>query len=87
MGASNSNPAPKRQSHPIQHRSKPEIRPRQMTTRIPEPRHVTTTVRRPLQTRIHTERPYRMYYNPRSGIGYVGPRLPHLIEPSVRVYY
>ncbi|CAF1415555.1 unnamed protein product [Adineta steineri] len=35
----------------------------------------------------HTQRPYRMYYNPRSGPGYIGPRLPHLMEPQVRVYY
>jgi hypothetical protein len=47
----------------------------------------TANVPRPPLTQIPLQRPYREYYNPRSGMGYVGPRLPHLIQPTARVYY
>ncbi|CAF1457607.1 unnamed protein product [Adineta ricciae] len=76
MGATSSNPA-SRNRH-----STSRVQPQQTTIRISRPRHVTATVQRPLRTQMHTERPYRIYYNPRSGPGYIGPRLPHLIEPS-----
>ena len=81
MGATSSNPASRNQHSTLR------VQPQQTTIRISRPRHVTTAVQRPLRTQMHTERPYRIYYNPRSGPGYIGPRLPHLIEPSVRVYY
>ncbi len=47
----------------------------------------TANVPRPPLTQMPLQRPYRVYYNPRSGMGYVGPRLPHLIQPTARVYY
>jgi hypothetical protein len=47
----------------------------------------TTTALRPSFTQMPSQRPYREYYNPRSGLGYIGPRLPHLIQPTARVYY
>jgi hypothetical protein len=47
----------------------------------------TADAPRPPLTQMPLQRPYRVYYNPRSGMGYVGPRLPHLIQPTARVYY
>ncbi|CAF0923669.1 unnamed protein product [Adineta steineri] len=63
------------------------INQQQSTAIIPPRRQPTIATPHSSAPQTHTQRPYRMYYNPRSGPGYIGPRLPHLIEPQVRVYY